>query len=29
VPGIAPVISQIIQMPDSQVMEKLIQSLEH
>jgi hypothetical protein len=28
VPGIAPVISQIIQMPDSQVMEKLIQSLE-
>jgi hypothetical protein len=29
VPGVAPVISQIIQMPDSQVMEKLIQSLEH
>ncbi|HPA60636.1 MAG TPA: hypothetical protein PLO90_06510 [Clostridia bacterium] len=29
VPGIAPVISKIIQMPDSQVMEKLIQSLEH
>jgi hypothetical protein len=28
VPGVAPMISQIIQMPDSQVMEKLIQSLE-
>lgn len=28
VPGVAPVISQIIQMPDSQVMEKLIHSLE-
>ncbi|NLD52757.1 MAG: hypothetical protein GX650_07655, partial [Clostridiales bacterium] len=28
VPGVAPVISQIIQMPDSQVMEKLIRSLE-
>ena len=28
VPGVAPVISRIIQMPDSQVMEKLIRSLE-
>ncbi len=29
VPGVAPVISRIIQMPDSQVMEKLIHSLEN
>ncbi|NMD37763.1 MAG: hypothetical protein GYA87_03670 [Christensenellaceae bacterium] len=29
VPGVAPLVAQIIQMPDSQVMDKLIKSLEH